>query len=261
MIAQALIDNIVRKQLAGLVADAEALMSVAAYADLPAGLRIIDCAGNLLAGFCDGSGHRLAQAHGYRPGAVAVAVAAETALRVALGQWADELPAALGEAGVMIETVAAHELAHALTNDIDAEPTPLEAEALRRLPAVVGIVRGNHSPERTARGHGPAWAAGLVILTHRCHRYRPRTRHRWLELLKRDLRAYGIDAVAVADAVGDVADELPLRKVLAPQGAIVARVAEAIPDEATRARLIAEQANETTPADPGHVAPVAAGVG
>lgn len=261
MIAQALTDNIVARQLPRLIADAEALLSVAAWRDLPAGLRIINCAGDLLAGFSSGSGHRLAQAHGFRPGAVAIAVAAEAALRAALKRWPDELPAALGEAGVMLETVAAHELAHALVADIDAELHPAEADALRRLPVAVGTVAGHRSPERSARQHGPAWAAGLVILSHRCHRYRPCARHRWPELLRRDLQGYGIDAQAVADAVGDVADELPLRKILAPQGAIVARVAQAIPDEATRARLIAEHRNETTPADPGHVAQVAAGVG
>lgn len=255
-----LIDNIVAKQLPMLIADAEAIMRVAAWPDLPAGMRIINCAGGRLAGFASGSGHRLAEAHGFRPGAVAVAVAAEDALWVALEWWPDELPAALGEAGVMVETVAAHELAHALVAEPDADLRPGEADILRQLPAAVGTIASNDSPERTARGHGPAWAAALVVLHQRCMRHRPWARHRWAELLTRDLRGYGIDADAVAVAVGDVAGDAVLREVFAPQGAIAARVAEAIPDEATRARLIAEQ-QRNTPADPGHVAPVAAGGG
>jgi hypothetical protein len=250
--------NIVLRQLPRLIADAEALLSVAAYADLPAGCRIIGCADGL-AGFCLGSGHRLAQAHGCRQGAVAVGVAAEGALLKALEWWPDEPDAVLGEAGVMIESVACHELAHALVADIDGGLTAHEASVLRQLPGAVKTPPP--APfERTASDHGAAWAAASMILSRRCRQYRPWARHRWAELLGHDLRAVGIDADAVALAVGDVADELPLRELLASGAAVVARVAEAIPDEATRALLIAERANETTPAEPGHVAPVAAGV-
>jgi hypothetical protein len=190
---------------------------------------------------------------------VAIAVAAEDALRVSLDVWADELTAAIGEAAVMIEAVAAHELAHAITADIDGDLQAGEAAILRALPAAVGSVGATDAPERTARDHGPAWAAGIVILSRRCMRYRPGARHRWHGLLDRDLQARGIDAEAVAVAVGDVADEQPLRELLSPQGATVARVAQAIPSEAERAALIAALHN-TTPADLGHVAPVAAGV-
>jgi hypothetical protein len=71
-----------------------------------------------------------------------------------------------------------------------------------------------------------------------------------------DLGAVGIDAEAVARAVGDVADELPLRELLAPGGDILERVAEVIPPEPERARLIAQ----AQAADPGHVATAAVGV-
>ena len=253
-----LIDNIVRRQLPRLIADAEALLSVAAWRDLPAGCRLIDIAGSRLAGFSSGSGHRLAEAHGFRAGTVAVGVAAEHALRVALDVWGDELPAALGEAAVAIEFVAAHEAAHALVADIDGSMQPGEADILRSLPVAVGTTTGDSSPERTARGHGARWAAALVILSQRCEQYRPRSQHRWRELLTDDLHAVGIDAQAVAVAVGDVADELPLRDLLAAGGNIVARVAAAIPDETQRAALIAARRN-TTPVEPRHVAPVAAG--
>jgi hypothetical protein len=254
-------DNIVAKQLGRLVADAQALLAVAAWADLPAGLRIIPCDGRRLSGFCAGSGHKLAQAHGCRPGAVAVAVAAEDALRVSLDVWADDLPAALGEAALAIEYTGAHEAAHALVNDIDGELRPGEANILRALPVAVGTVLVERRAEREARDHGAAWAAGIVILARRCAALRPRARHRWPELLDRDLRCRGLDPDAVADAVGDVCDEQPLRELLAPSSATVARVAEAIPDEAERAAIIAAHwRNETTPAEPGHVAPVAAGV-
>lgn len=254
----ALADNIVRKQLPRLVADAEALVSVAAWRDLPAGCRIIDIDGTRLAGFCAGSGHRFAQAHGFRAGAVAVGVAAESALRAALDVWADELPAALGEASLSIEYVAAHELAHGIVADIDGSMRPGESEILRHLPVAVGTTTGDSSPERTARDHGARWAAGLVILSQRCEQYRPRSQHRWHELLADDLHAVGIDAQAVADAVGDVADDTPLRDLVAAGGPIACRVADAIPDEEERSGLIAALHN-TTPVRLRHVAPVAAG--
>lgn len=259
MIPEALIDNLVRRQLPKLIADAEALLSVAAWHDLPAGLRIIDCAGGRLAGFCDGSGHRFAAAHGGRPGAIAVAVAAEAALRAALEEWPDNLPAALGEAGLVIECVAAHEAAHALVADIDAELRPGEADILRGLPAAVGTMSGNSSPERTARDHGAAWAAGLVILHRRCRQYRPRARHRWDELLDHDLREVGIHPATLFGALGDVADEVPLRELLAPSGALVVAAAKVIPPEHERATSIANRHN-TTPMEPRHVAPAAAGI-
>lgn len=253
----ALADNIVMKQLGRLIADAEALMRVVAWVDLPAGLRIIDCAGGQLAGGCLGSGHRLARAHGCRPGAVAVMVAAEYRLRYMLELWHDNLPAAFGEAALAIEATAIHELAHAIVADPDPELQAGEADILRRLPVAVAEPRPTPA-ERTARDHGAAWAAGLVILAERCRRHREWARHRWPVVIADDLRAVGIDAQAVADAVGDVADEVSLREKLAPQGAIVARVAEAIPDEQERAALIADFHN-TTPVESGHVAQVAAG--
>jgi hypothetical protein len=255
MIPQAFAENIVARQLGRLIADAEALLAVVARRDLPAGLRIIDCAGGWLAGGSLGSGHKLARAHGCRPGAVAVLVAAEYRLRFMLELWHDNLPAALGEAGLGIEAVAAHELAHALLADPDPELSAGEGDTLRRLPAAVAEPRPSPA-DRTARDHGAAWAAGLVILGERCRRYRPGARHRWPVVIADDLGAVGIDAEAVARAVGDVADELPLRELLAPGGGILERVAEAIPCEPERARLIAQ----AQAAGSGHVAPAAAGV-
>ncbi len=254
-----LADNIVRKQLGRLMADAESLLGAVAWRDLPAGLRIIDIVGGRLAGFCIGSGHRFAQAHGCRPGAVAVAVAAEHALRASLDVWGDDLPAALGEAALAIEFVTSHEAAHAVTADTDGELRPVAADILRKIPALVGTVAANDSAEQTARDHGAPWAAGVVILSQRCSRYRPEARHRWPEVLRLDLEAKGIDPQAVAEAVGDVGDEQPLCELLAAGGDIVARVAAAIPDEAQRVAIIATRRSETPPVDPGHVAPVAAG--
>lgn len=258
-----LADNIVRKQLPRLIADAEWLLTVAAWSDLPAGVRIIDIPGGAISGFCLGSGHRFAQAHGCRPGAVAFAVAAEDALRCGLRRWPDELPIAMAEAGVMIETVAAHEMAHALVADIDGDLLPGQSSLLRQLPAAVGsavVVAADDFAERKARDHGAAWAAAIVILSQRCRQYRPGARHRWDVLIKRDLQAVGIDADAVEEAVVDVADELPLRDLLQPGSAVVARVAAAIPNQSQRAALIAAALHETTPDQPGRVAQAVAGV-
>lgn len=252
MIAQ-LAENIVQRQLGRIIADAEALLTVAAGPDLPAGLRIIDIAGGWLAGGSLGSGHGLARAYGCRPGARAVLVAAGHRLRFMLEAWPDDQTAAIGEAALGIEAVAAHELCHALLADPDPELRPGEADILRALPAAVGVPRPSPAV-RTAAVHGAAWAAAVVILAERCRRYRPGARHRWPRVIADDLADYGIDAVAVAWAVGDVADDLPLRELLA--GGILERVAEVIPGEAKRARII-EQAQA---AGSGHVAPAAARV-
>lgn len=258
MIAQ-LADNIVARQLGRIIADAEALVRVAAWRDLPAGLRIIDIPGGWLAGGSLGSGHGLARAHGCRPGTVAVMVAAGHRLRFLLEAWPDDSQAAIGEATVAIEATAAHEVAHALLAHADPELRAGEADVLRRLPAAVGAPRPT-SPDRTAADHGPAWAAGLVILAERCRRYRPWARDRWRERLEDDLQAHGIAHRPVADAVGDVADDAPLRDLLSPEGDIVRRVAAVIPDEAERARLIARLIAQASADGSGHVAPAAAGV-
>lgn len=245
MIAQALADNIVRKQLAGMIADAECLLRVAAWRDLPAGVKIITCAGDVVSGFSIGSGHRFAEAHGCRPGAVAVAVAAEDRLRAMLELYPDDLPAALGEGRCAIETVATHELAHALVGDDVADAVAdVDPAIMRMLPA--RVARRSDKPFlQTARDHDASWLAALVILFDRCRRYRPWARDRWAERLIDNITGYGApDHRAVADAVGDVADDAPLRDLLSPEGDIVRRVVAAIPAEAERARLIAQARGE-----------------
>lgn len=252
----ALADNIVKRQLVRLVADAEFLLTVAAHADLPAGLRIVNVAGGSLLGFSLRSGHGFAQAHGFRPGAVAVGVAGETILRSRLKVYGDDLDDALWSAGLRIEYVAAHELAHALAcRTIDCDPQPVDVKAMRLLPESVDTMPPTPASQ-TAAAHGVPWAAALVILVKRCQRLRPYSRPRWADLMEGDLRAVGIDAQAVADAVGDVADEQPLRPLLAPGAALVARVAEAIPSEAERAALIAQASED----EQGHVAQAGVGV-
>jgi hypothetical protein len=232
-----LADNIVRKQLPRIIADAEALLAVAAWRDLPAGLRIIDIVGRRLCGFCVGSGHRFAQAHGCREGVAAVAVATEEALRHSIKLWADDLSAALGEAALIIEYVAAHEAAHAIVANIDADLQPGQADILRKM-AATGTATVKKSAEQTVRDHPPSWAAAVAILSRRCSQYRPRARHRWPEVLRSDLEAVGIDAQAVAEAVGDVGDEQPLRALLAAGGNIVCRVAAACSSDADRVAIL-----------------------
>lgn len=252
----ALADNIVKRQLGRLVADAQALLTVAAHADLPAGLRIVNVAGGSLLGFNLGSGHGFAQAHGFRPGTVAVGVASETILRGRLELYGDDLHGGLWSASVRIEYVGAHELAHSLAcPTIDRDLKTVDVQALRMLPTHVEKMPPTPACS-TAAAHGAPWAAALVILSGRCQRLRPWSRHCWPDLMESDLRAVGIDAQAVVDAVGDVADEQPLRPLLATGAALVARVAEAIPSEAERAALIAQASED----EQGHGAQAGVGV-
>jgi hypothetical protein len=243
-IAAALIDNVVRRQLPRLIADAEALLNVAAWCDLPAGCRIIDIEGarlggvdgGILGGVALGTGHRLADAHGFRHGAVAVGVAAECLLRRSLGT-VDELTIAVGEAAALIEFVAAHELAHALVADRDIEAS---VEALRALPQVTGGFQ-SLGIRRRVRSHPPRWAAALVIVAERCMGYRPRARHRWRDHIDADLLAVGIDAEALTAAVGDVPADEPLRDLLADGSPLVRRVDAACPHDNERVQIIKER--------------------
>ena len=233
--------------------DAELLLWAVAGADLPAGLRIIDIGRASISGVAVGSGHGLAHAYRLRPGMIAVGVALEALADdvIGLGFCSDD-------AAFAIETVAAHELAHAIVTPADGERSPACEQALRDLPALVAAMSPLlGEPDKEARDHDGRWAGALVAIVRRCGAVRPLQRAAWAACGKADLRRYGIDADAVADALGDIPDEVSLRDLLAEGGPVADRVAQAVPSLGDR--IIAIGMHQSTPAEPGHVAPVGDG--
>jgi hypothetical protein len=216
-----------------MIRDAEALLAAVALSDTPAGVAVLPQEGMPeAAGVSFGSGAALSLAHGGRPGSIAVTVAAASIVRDTLNDAPADPGAALDVARGLVEHVAAHELAHALTHEPDAVDSAAVAramiEAARKRPGGTG-----------AAAHGPTWAAALVILTGRVVRLRPaHERLGRLATMRSDLALHGIDAAAVADAVGAVPDAASVREVLAPGGAVSRRLVAAVPDEAERQALI-----------------------
>lgn len=240
-------DNVVRR----IVTDAELLLWAVAEADLPAGLRIIDIGLAPIDGMAIWSGHRLAAAHRLRPGTVAVGVAAQALVGEALTLCPDE-------AQLVVEAVTAHELAHALVADIEGEADEATLAVLRDLPTLLAdALPAASAPARMARDHGPRWAGALVALGQRCAGIRRLSRSAWASVIEADLRQYGIDADAVADALGDIAAEASLRELLAEGGPVAERLALAVPGLGERITAIGMY--RSTPAEPGHVAPVGDG--
>lgn len=240
-------DNVVRR----IVTDAELLLWAVAGADLPAGLRIIDIGLAPVAGVAIYSGHRLAAAHRLRPGAIAVGIAARALVGEALAICPDE-------AQLVVEAVTAHELAHALVADIEGEAGEATLAVLRDLPALLAdAVPTLSAPARMARDHCPRWAGALVALGQRCAGIRRLSRFAWASVIEADLRTHGIDAEAVADALGHVPPDAGLRELLAEGGPVAERLTLAVPGLGER--IIAIGMHRSTPAEPGHVAPVGDG--
>jgi hypothetical protein len=229
MIAAALTDNIIARHADAIRRDAEALLAVAAWADLPAGLAVLPLTGRPEAsGASIGSGHALALANGCRPGAVAVRVNVAGIMRATLTASADDAALGIIVARPMIEAVTVHELAHALVHDPDDTSTAAEAVALVAACDAAALRTG-------ADAHGPRWAAAVVALTRRVIRLRPAHERPALEaVMHADLQAYGLDAAAVAEALGDVADEARLRALLAAGGDVARRVTRACRPDAER---------------------------
>ena len=226
--------------------DAEALLAVAAAPDLPAGMVVLPLGGrDNASGSSLGSGHDLALANGCRPGAVAVRVDVAGILRIALTEAADRPGIAIDVARHAAEQLTIHETAHALVADLDSEHNI--AEAIARVRAADAM------PGRFgADVHCPRWAAAVVALAGRAIPLRPTGEHECLEWFTRnDLERYGIDAAAVAEALGDVADEVRLRELLVADGDAARRVAAVCLPEHERQTVILEYRRQR----------VAAGVG
>ena len=213
--------------------DAEALLAVAAWPDLPAGVALLPLDGRVdAAGASIGSGHDLALANGCRPGAVALRVDVASIVRQAVIAAPGSTAVALNIAGIVAEAVAIHEAAHAIVAEPDAEHDI--AEAIARVKAAEAA-----SSRRGADVHCPRWAAAVWILTNRSIRLRPAHERGGREATMRDdLARYGVDTAAVAEALGDVADEVRLRELLATSGDVARRVACACRPEAERQVVI-----------------------
>lgn len=235
MIAAALNDNIIARHADAIRRDAEALLAVAAAPDLPAGVAVLPTTGRPDAmGISIGSGHALALAHGCRPGAVAVRVDVAGIMRAALTASADDAALGILAARPTLEAVAVHELAHALVHAPDETSTAAEAIAL--------VAASNAAALRTgADTHGPRWAAAVVVLTGRVIRLRPAHERPALEAaMHADLKNYSIEAPAVAEALGEIADEEPLRALLAAGGDVARRI-EAVCLPATERQAVIDK--------------------
>jgi hypothetical protein len=226
-------EAIVALHVPRMIRDAEALLAVVAGRDVPGGVAVLTRDGRPdAAGLSIGSGHALALANGCRPGAIAVNVEVGRLLRNTLEASLDDCFAGLYVARMVVEHVAVHELAHALTREPDAVDSVAVARAM--------IAAARKRPRKAgAASHTPAWAAALVILTGRAVRARPsHERPSRLANVQDDLALHGFDADAVADAVGLVPDDASVREALAPSGAVLRRLAAVVPAEAERQALI-----------------------
>jgi hypothetical protein len=218
--------------------DSEELLTLAAGPDLPAGLKVLPLDVRRDAfGLSVGSGHDLALANGCQPGAVAVLVNIAGIVRMSLGIYRDRPDLGIYCARVVSEQIAAHETSHALVADLDGEHGVAEA--------VAAVQASCSGPIRCgADAHHPRWAAAYALLAARADRIRPVGQPGRGSLVSFELAAaYGIDAVAVADALGDVADEVPLRELLVPGGDAARRVAAVCLPEHER-QVVIEQCRQ-----------------
>jgi hypothetical protein len=138
----------------------------------------------------------------------------------------------LDVARLVAEAVAIHEAAHALVAEPDAQHD-IDGAVARVRASEAGPVRCG------ADAHGPRWAAAVVVLTARAIRLRPaHERGDRQATMRQELTGYGIDAAAVAEALGDVADEVRLRELLVSGGDAAGRVAAACLPEHDRQAAI-----------------------
>jgi hypothetical protein len=217
---------------------ASTVLCLAAPLDLPRGLVIADELRTDAAGTCIGSGHLLAIAQGHA-GGVAVCVDVRGIVgAVLLAHGANS--ATLSVARAYAESMAAHELAHALTSPIDP-PTTYEIAA-----RVVEASDTRPLAPKVA-SHCPRWAAMTVALNTRVIAVRSAGE---LELRRRvaslDLAPYGYDFDTIAEAIGEVPEHLSLREWFAAGSRASVAVAAVCPNEHERGELIAARTTATT---------------
>jgi hypothetical protein len=223
-----------------ILADAAALVSVAAWADAPEGVAVLPVTGAPVGGVCFGSGHRTAVAEGLREGMLAVRVDVAGIIRTAIEEEPTDEAQAVYLAGIVAEAVACHEVAHGLVSPLD-RPMSREA-AIESLAGLDANDWGRPSPAREAEGHNARWAAANIILQRRAARLRRHEERGFRDLfLRADLAGYGLDLDAIADALGRVPDEARLRDLLAAGGEVDRRLAAVCPGVEERAAVIAQR--------------------
>lgn len=228
-----------------VVADAEALMTVLAAPDEPAGIRLVHLTTPGFHGLCRGSGHAVAEAYGLSGAAVMVAFEESVRRWVAAFSNPEELwrydrarEVAIDHAGFEVEKTAAHEVAHALVAELD-KPLAGESEA----DAIRGLSNGSFAPfpaDREAADHNAAWSAAVAIIYTRAAKYRPKMRDYWAKAIDYEGRKYGFDMEAVAKLVARVPEDEPLRPLLRDP-IFLARIEHAIPPASERAAAIAKR--------------------
>ncbi len=197
-----------------IVRDAEFLLSVIAWTDIPGRVAIIEAAPNGTSGFSIGSGHRLAAVFGVR---AEVAIGMNAAQLCDYGRYrARSAAEAAYRSALIIESTAVHELAHAIASQFD------ETTSVVGLPSrtIADFVSGSLTAEQPTAiwlaGHGTAWAAAHAILAARAMRLRHKgSRRVWRDMMRVDFRAHCLPPYEnFADAVADIHADAPIRQLL-----------------------------------------------
>lgn len=203
-----LADSIVRKQAPRLIADAGALVSVAAWPDFPEGLAVLEPPAGGGPAFSIGSGHVLAASLGcvLRPAAVVVGVS--SFLRDGLRSHGLAQPdAVVAGVAVEVEAAALHEAAHAAIAPLDDPADETSVVACRLVAASGSAMR----PEPWLAAHGPAWAVAYKVLAERAIAFRPHVAGELRAMIDADLEQHGVDPRGIAAVVDGFPDEAPLR--------------------------------------------------
>jgi hypothetical protein len=233
-----MIDSLLDEVTPQIAKDASALVSVAAWADSPAGVVVLpftEQAGGC-SGFSIGTGHALAAAHDCPRGAIAVAVNIGEIIKSELDVNPADSRQAIANAKAFCEAVSCHEVAHALVGPQEPPDLAAMVKELARKPS------GPASPLETARTHGPRWAAADCIIQARACRLRPASQRRfWDWYLQAELAIYGFDYETMLGVVGDHGDDVEIRRLLSADSPLAVRLATSCPPVEARAEILEQR--------------------
>lgn len=208
-----------------LAADCAALLRVASPEDWPGGFVVIpERLPGTMRGCAIGAGAGLAELYGYRPG--------HHAVLLDVGRCVADLEAPRPVELAVVEAIALHEAAHALTS---ADTTP---DKIAELLANARVDVPAYSPERVAQQHAPTWAMALWLLMERALNYRPTRRDAVRSLVVADVQRYGYPADELERLAAGVAVDVPLRGQLVAGGAWDTLVSMRLPNQEQRANAI-----------------------